>query len=315
MTFSAKLTLANQSSSIILPEPLLLDVELAYPKTYIPDQDSIIDSLTLAKDIDQPSPFALIESQEENLFSNNQIHQHLHYSLEPLLAGNHILSLDEGLFLPIDASLPSIPMKSNSIAIHIILPEKKELDLTTLVPPPLDLSGKTPIELNTALRSFLKEDQSSYNQHIFAMKEVIWQPLLVLLLLGLMTFILRKILKKHPQTIQQTPLEVIAFNEAKGLLQKLKEQPKLDPQCVESYIVAISNSVRYHFEQELGTKVSTQTTQEFLKSLKENEKMDPLKKKELISFLDQVDQIKFAHYQPTLEECLEAYNRAQAFMN
>jgi hypothetical protein len=113
------------------------------------------------------------------------------------------------------------------------------------------------------------------------------------------------------------PLRALRAKSAYDLaLEKLERaRALLDPQNPEPYAVAVSEAIRHYLGQRFATPSSRRTTEEFLRQM-ETDTASPLAEHRdlLRGFLEACDLVKFAHYQPGLEELEEVQQRAVTFV-
>lgn len=197
---------------------------------------------------------------------------------------------------------------------------KKDLhssDITKMASPVLDLSGRTPIEIDPDTKALLLKNRASDNEHLFIAKAAAWQPLAVCIALALIFFIVRTVTKSSGQPQPKAlPLpEVVALAQAEKLLTEIKAQSKIDPHHVEEYVLQLSNTIRFYFERKFNIAASHQTSQEFIESLISNSEIDPDQKKRVLYFIEIIDKIKFARYYPSLKECLDAHEEVLQIIN
>ncbi len=113
------------------------------------------------------------------------------------------------------------------------------------------------------------------------------------------------------------PLRTLRAKSAYDLaLEKLERaRALLDPQNPEPYAVAVSEAVRSYLGQRFAAPSSRRTTEEFLRQM-ETDPASPLAEHRdlLRGFLEACDLVKFAHYQPGLEELEQVQQRAVTFV-
>lgn len=312
--FSATLTLDATKEPVVLPQPVVVHVELIYPTGYTPDKEVMTDHLLRQQGIFSTPPFALPDVQQKAVEDSGLIHEKISYQLEPLLPGKFALSLFEVPFNSITLEPSEVEVVSSIVYVDVVLPESASIDVNTEIAPLLDLSLKAPIELDRGIAKTLATDHSAYFDRLFQSKAFPWQPLCVLLVLFLMTLRIRKMAKKTAPTALKLSNKAAAMQSAAQKLHTLQSQDHLKKPDVESFVVNLTKGVKFHFEEKLKMPVVSKTSEEFLREF-ENIKEITLEQKSLMqNFLQTTDRIKFEGYQPTLEDCLRAQTEANEIM-
>jgi len=117
-------------------------------------------------------------------------------------------------------------------------------------------------------------------------------------------FILRPKRLLSPKGAYELALENL--EKARGLLREDNAMP---------YAVAVSETIRSYLGQRFQTPSTRRTTEEFLRQM-EADRTSPLAdyRDQLRSFLQACDLVKFARYQPTLNELEQVHERAANFV-
>lgn len=292
-----------------------LDLDLIYPQEFRPDREALLDHLLRNPGPSEIPPFALLSSTQEILVSEDPtiVHENIHYRLEPQLPGHQPLTFLEISFLSNDPATHDVEILSPLAFVDILPAIPNAIDLNATIAPLSTLSTKEPIELATELRGEILKEHSTSNVKLYESKAIPWLPIGVLLLFLLITFLIRQVLnrKKSIPSVPPALRQVTALNEAEQSLAQLKQDPSPNREVVRTFMTQLTWSLRYYFESEFKLKTSSQTTQEFLETLKEHPTLGPNQKASLLNFLQIADRIKFANYQPDLKECLEAHSTVQ----
>lgn len=307
--FSVNLSL--DTASIVLPETFVVLAELNYPTGYAPDLEIIQEHLLQQQGTGMAFPFELIDVQQEKHVSEDlkKVTEKIKYKLEPLLPGKYAISLFNVPFHSENSVSPTIEIISNIVYVTSVQPKLPPINLKTELAPILDLSLREPIELNKNLREHLEIDHSSSFERLFEQNTHSLEVFFVLTALIGMVFGLKSLLKRKRIASPIIRDEVLPIQKAEQQLNALKTQEHLQKDTVEAFINNLSDSVRRHFERQFKVRVSTQTLEEFLLEM---ERHSEVTQRELIrDFLQMVDRIKFAKYQPNLDECIQVYAKAQ----
>jgi len=176
----------------------------------------------------------------------------------------------------------------------------------------LDLRENLPIDMDISLRaSVLNAKQEPLrNQQIIKAKAIPWSAFAALLVVFLVVYYLKRGPKAQAPKKTQTLQSVLSYHDAMQKLESLKKGGKLDPSLVKDFVNQLALSVRYSFEERFQVNAPTKTTQEFLEDLGKDPRFRGQSEMQLKDFLESIDKIKFARYQPSLEECLTAAKTA-----
>lgn len=312
--FSAILSLDAAKEPIVLPQSVVVLVELVYPKGYVPDKEIMLDHLLRPQGISSTPPFALVDVQEKAVEDSGRIHEKISYRLEPLLPGKYALSLFEVSFNSNSLEPSLVEVVSPLVYVNVVLPEKATVDLNAETAPLLDLSLKEPIALDRKIGETLVKDHSAYFERLFQSKAFPWQPICGILALILMTLWIRRMARKRSPLPLKLSDKVAAMQLAAKQLHTLQSQNSLKKKDVESFVVSLTKSVKFHFEEKLKMPIVSKTSEEFLHDFEKNRDLTLEQKSLIQNFLQTTDRIKFEGYQPTLEDCLQAQTEADKIM-
>lgn len=306
--FSAELSLDEVNKTVVIPQTVVVEVDLTYPVGYSPDREVMIDRLLRPQGVESAPPFALVDVHDEKAEVDGVIKEKIAYRLEPLFPGSFGLTLFEVPFISVSPEKPSAEAISGIVFITSVLPEKT--DFKVHIAPLLDLSLKEPIALAPEIHERLVQDGTGIFRHYFRDKGFPLQVFGVLLAIVLMTVWLNKMSKRIIPIGTKVSDKDAALLQAERHLSILQKE-RFDRKTVESFVEGLTKGVRFHLEEKLRIPVLTRTSEEFLASLKDVK----LEQKMLIQqFLSSTDRIKFQNRQPSLEECLEAQETAKLIM-
>lgn len=308
--FSGSLTIAN-NSPIILPDHISVDLILIYNKNYQPDYSALEDHLLRPQGINESLPFKLIESSKELLSSSDEkfLKEKIHYQLEPLLPGTYEITFLNIPFVSLLNSKEKIEVISHIEPVTVILPQAAQVNLLEEAAPLLKQIDRKPLELNKHIRDDFRQDLSFYYQKNFDSRAVPWQALGMICILILMSIWVWRIAGRKKEALPGPSKSYVALKQAEDNLSLLQSQTFLEKGLVETYIINLTSSLRYFFEEKFNIHLANKTTLEFLTELT-NFSIPLGDKSKIEDFLKITDKIKFANYQPTMDECLEAYKIA-----
>lgn len=304
--FSAKIVVSTQE--VKLPDQLTIELELSYPEAYSIDSEALQDNLLNNQSPGKP-PFTLDSIKSASSLENGMVADTKAFALEPNLEGRFPLTFLNITFLPKDHSKKPVEILSDVFFVDVKLPiGKKEAEFSAA--PLLDLTETLPIELSASMRSLRKNRENAVHeamrvQKILDQKRLPWKIFIVLIIIGFGIFYFKKKKPNKPIELEE-PLSMAAYRQALENLELLKNQKNVDPIVAQAFAIHLVNSVRYHFEEKFHLSVSSKTTQEFLREFLQNPTFDENMRSSLNELLLVADQIKFARYHPSIEECFAA---------
>lgn len=98
-------------------------------------------------------------------------------------------------------------------------------------------------------------------------------------------------------------------------LDDLKDSNSLKAGLVKEYFFRLSFIVRQYLENRFSMRAPEMTTEEFLLSLKESDKLSHGIKDLLKDFMERADMVKFAKYGPTAQEIMGAFSAAKKLID
>lgn len=83
---------------------------------------------------------------------------------------------------------------------------------------------------------------------------------------------------------------------------------------IKAYYSELSDIIRTYFENQYSIRAPEMTSEEFLNSLKNSQKLSSIQKNALAQFLNSCDMVKFAKYAPQAEESEKSYQLARGLI-
>lgn len=248
---------------------------------YVGDAGAYLDVKVLEKALKEMEQ---VEVKREDVPSESledgQLQQEIIFSLDPIMPGIHIL--------------PSILITAgeDALKLPLLLWQVRELNQAEL-----DAVG-TFEEIVMPPERPLAED------------ERVWWLLAIVVALvaaGLGWWWLRNV--RPEEKLPPPPAWDVAYRRLKELQsRKMPEQGKF-----ERYYVDLSSILRYYIEDRYGVHAPEQTTQEFLEAA--TGKLEEQHQAVLAEFLRHCDRVKFARYQPSMNEMKDSYEIVKNFVD
>jgi hypothetical protein len=305
--------------TVDLPAPVTVELRLSFPASYKVDSTALTNNL-LRNPTPGPAPFALLKSESKLLpAAEGRIVQLWHFQLEPLIPGEHTLTLFGIPFIPKASTKDQkVSLLSGLITINVTLPviDDKLQDFEAGL---LGLNGTYPVELNSELRSQFNDNflQNAPKNNVNRSNEkrFPWEPLAIIAALGAIAalFVYKKV--KKEQSKKPISASERHFQMASSALEKIQKQDQPDYKLAETFVNELSDAVRANFEERYGINIEALTTEEFLHKLPSLATITPKEEELLTKFLNKADKVKFASHTPTLEECIQAENSAKELLN
>ncbi len=105
-----------------------------------------------------------------------------------------------------------------------------------------------------------------------------------------------------------------AHEVALAKLRALAEEKLVEQGRVKEFYLKLSGCLRQYIENRFALRAPEQTTEEFLAAIGSSEALPPDHKKQLGDFLTHCDLVKFARYEPTVEQINESLSMAERFV-
>jgi hypothetical protein len=180
-------------------------------------------------------------------------------------------------------------------------------DRFTLLIPPGRVSVASRFDPNAASLSEIGEPEPP-------VPRIPWMLLTAVVVGGVVAaLILTKVFRK-PRTDVSEPLS--PRSEALRRLEVLKHSD-LRLSDLREYYIHLTGIVRVFIEEMTGIRAPEQTTEEFLRHIEyePDQNFSPAARRELASFLESADLVKFARFQPTPDEIDAGYRHAELFVS
>lgn len=132
----------------------------------------------------------------------------------------------------------------------------------------------------------------------------------LLLLLALLGFIIRRLLRPRIVPVAIVP----AHTRALARLQRLLEEELLERGEIKPFYYLLSEIFRYYLEDRYGLRASEQTSEEFLQDLAASTEITGPYKQTLRLFLERTDPVKYASMIPVPEDIQDVFNMVKSFI-
>ncbi len=301
--FSAKALISK--NELQLPEPLIVELTLSTPAGYHADEKILLAHL-LRNPRPGIAPFLLVNKETLSAQGNLQVEKWT-YRLEPQIPGLFGITFFNIPFLSDIAGEKVVELPSELLNVKVILPEVKK-GVVLPVEAPLNLSNTFPIDMNSGLKASLHqkllEQGAAHNLSQWEAKRFPWEAFSILTILLFCGLYFKFAPRKHPKKDLKEMLSTQNYLEAEEMLQDLEHQPEMDPLLAKAYIAKLSKAVRSKIEEKYNLNVLPDTTGELFAQVENVLAVNSLA--QVKEFTALADQVKFASYTPTIEECRAA---------
>lgn len=314
-SFAASISLSSQELS--LEQALRIKIALTFPSTYRPQTEKLLIDLLNTGEFALP-PFALakqkIGSEQQPLDSIHS--QNIDLYLSPQLPGNFTLTIHKITFEPVNPGVAQEQALLGTTFQIKVTPLTIPLNSKNLIAPLLPLSQKPPISLSSLNKhkyidnpELIKQAQAEISNSITS-KTFPWIILIAFASLSLVVMLVKTLpwikveVKKEAPTL---PPKLIASQE----LKKLKEMKLLENKMFVPLVSHLDHIVRKYIENSFHINAPNLTTPEFIKTASKSTSLDPETRLKLVRFMSNSDNIKFAAYNPSQEDCHKALTTAQ----
>jgi len=302
--FTARVEVA--SPRIYLDDPLDIHLNLVYPEGYHTDLNSLIEHL-LRNSSFNPFPFNLRSlPTATKTATEGKVQETLIFPLQPEIPGTHALSFFTIPLIPDESSSKPIKyLMTDLFTIEVLMPPSTLNQITPM--PPLDLSPQLPVQLSSKNKRKIKERHDSPSsmtdaQTSFKERTFPWEKIGTAFLGILFGLILWMILREK----KIEPIRLLKpVNDSGQAFKALKQSHLLENKHFSKFIEQLEAILKQHLQEQKGMSAKVLTTDELMRYVSSSE----IKK-----FFLKTDQIKFAGYTPTLEECLEAENFVRNYL-
>lgn len=303
------------ASELSIKDILQVEMDFTFPEGYQIDVDALRKNILRSSNFYE-NAFALVDMKinppEKNL--EGALSQHISLVLQPLRVGQLPLTFYDIVFKSAHQTDQIHKIVSPIFPIHIEQAENSTQFAGNLSPL-MTFSKNFPLQLNEQNQKKLENLalEASINEHQMNIKRLPWIEVLALLLILLAFWVfLKNPVVKPPLTEEEKALE--AKKSALSDLDKLKSKNLPRKGFFDEYYVGLTNPVRNYIEKRYDIAAPVSTTSEFLKSVSKDPHFPPETRHLLGQFLIQADKVKFARYQPSLEECDQAQQLATQFI-
>ncbi len=308
----AKISLS--ADHIKLTDRLKVYVQLNYPEGYKPDIRKIKNNLLLQSGFGE-NPFLFDKEQIESPKSigKDLWQQTLTYTLEPQMLGQYPLTLRDIDFVDKAGKIEKVI----SPLFEITVEEEKKGPEEPMVAPLLGITKQFPIDISPENRRALllngqiEKEQRNRDIAIVESHSLPWFGIFTTLLVVLFFIVALSYKPRETEEDRQKRLMTLR-DQALNTLQNLKQLPQQND--FEQFYVQLTNAVRTYIEQRYQIQATTQTTEEFLTAIASHPILDENQRAFLKDFLTHADRVKFARYEPSIEECDLAIAAAQKFI-
>lgn len=296
--FSMKLTLS--SKEISLDDNLVVDLRIDHPADYTFDADILPLNLLERGHFSEP-PFKILNVERT---AKSATSQSFRFVLEPQMVGYHPITFFD---IPFEGEVKK-ELISPVEFVHVISSAVSSATLS--LAPLMDFDkhypffpgmGKTRPLLYPSMKDLAAEALELKDY-----KTIPWIELSVALL-ALLLFVLFRNYKRVLTPEQKAKQAKQKAIEQIHAMRSLRHATTGD---YDSYYAAVSDIIRDYISMRYGINAPKQTTQEFLQSLK-NQQFDPYMQAEIRELFMRADEVKFAGYTPSNEECAEAESTAR----
>lgn len=316
--FSAAVTISNPN--ITIHDQLSLRLSLAFPKGYHIDPVALKMHLLRHNPL-KPAPFQLLSADSDHLVKpDGSIVQNIHYLLQPQLTGEFLLSFLNISFFSDDPQSKDVEIISDLFEVHTaMVPLKDPFNIG--VGPLLRLSPEFPISMSPENRRNLFgidsiKEAAQYNLEVFRQTSFPWWSLLFVIAIILLTWAVKESRQKRPNKPEYDFAKgKRAEDNAIHALNLINEEKWPEQEKFMQFYIALTNAVRKFIEEKYHLHAPTLTTQEFLMNSSKYPGFDQEMRNRLNQFLNSADQVKFAKYSPSVEECRHAMQNAKALIS
>jgi hypothetical protein len=291
--FAIDLTVSSEE--LRLDQNLTVDLTLTFPPQYKFNAQSLPLNLLERGNFSEP-PFKLISFDQTKKEENTQSFR---FILEPQIVGYHPITFFD------------IPFSDGK---ELISPVK----FVHVIASPLDTEYALPLAPMMTLdkhytfhptmgetRSILfppKTGLMKQAQYLKLYKSIPWIEMSVVALALLLFYLFRNYTRSMTpeQRTQQAKIHAIEQ------IQSLREMRHPSNGHYDSYYASVTDIIRNYISVRYGIQAPKQTTKEFLAAMRANHLLDGQMLAEVQELFMRADEVKFANYSPSNEECVEA---------
>lgn len=303
-------SISMPATTIGIQEILAIQLTLTYPQTTHPRIDELRQNLLAFEGRGSP-PFALLEEIKLNPQQTEEnfiLTQKMIFYLSPQIPGKHFLTFDRIAFdSTSETKTPFAEILSDVFEINVTIPAI-DFNPQNLIASPMPLTQELLITIDSEnKRKILKNDQQIAQESVKGVKSISHKALPWQILPFFLTILIAFIIIKIAPLPKAKPLPSFTPSDFQIHIKTLKHLDRLiTGHLVEKgqkteFFIGLDSLARVFLEKYYGIKASY-TTQEFIKKIRTIPNFDL----PLVHFFERADRVKFANYQPTLEECYDA---------
>jgi hypothetical protein len=312
------ITIQLNSQQIPLDGLLDLEADFQYPSSYQLSVNSLLDKLTWSANPLFPK-LSLYQSTIESIPTKEGLQiQRLHATLSPLVAGPLEISFLTITFLPKEKSQSPLPVLTPIFTLQVTPLSGQIPPLPTA--PVIPLQPQFPLGLTEANRELLIDNparieeekrriQVTLDSHTFP-----WLTVLALLGcggIGWTAYLTRERWYKRPSKPISTISPQQKVNQS---LQNLQKGHLLEQGLIQTYYSELSSILMDALHSRASKLTSKLTTAELAHRLKDEHNLSSNQKRDVLSFLAEIDQVKFAGETPSLEHAKQMYHKIEGFI-
>lgn len=314
--------LAKISSSIRkvkIDEPIQVELEMQFPSTYHPDLEVLRKHLLWNGNLMGYS-FNLVSMKIEppKQISEEKKSQKIAAVVEFKIPGQQSVTFLNIPFQPNEEG----PEKEVNIISDIINFEVRHPESTPSfqgrIAPLLTFSSMLPIEISQTNRQnniespILNDSLARHHQQIINSRTVPWLEIFLIFSAITVFFSARKFLFSLSVFEKPSKSEFVDIQqETVNHLKKLELQDLPAKQQYDQFYVKLTNLIRDYIVRCYQLDAPHLTTEEFLIKVKSNISIPDKTRQALSEFLTAADRVKFAKYQPSQEDCDNAFKAAE----
>lgn len=158
------------------------------------------------------------------------------------------------------------------------------------------------------------EEEVRSNLDMFKRKTLPWISLLAAATV-LVTIILIRASPTPQRAQKDTPSPLELQNAAVKELAEVEKNDLKQNLLYNNYFSHLDHAVRIYLEGKYHIDAPKMTTEELQNKVEQTKAIDKDTRLRLLHFLNKADQVKYAHYTPSLEECVAAINEARKLLS
>ncbi len=308
------ITIKLNSQQVPLDGFLIIEADFQYPSSYELNVENILNQLTWIANPLAPQ-IKLETSSISSLPTEKGIEfQRLHVTLSPLVSKSFDISFFSINFMSKEGNQPvNILTPVFNVQVLPISSQNNSLATAPLIP----LEPEFPLGLTEANRQFLIENPKRWEnekrniQRILAQHTFPWLTLTVLLGCAAISWA-AYLTRERWLTRHLKPIPTPSPNQqAVQAIQTLQEKHLLEKGFIQDYYAELSSILLQIFQTRFGWKTKEMTTFEINQILKEEPALSLNQKKDILLFLTEMDQVKFAGKKPSLESTKEFFQQVK----